>query len=211
MSVAQARANCMRASAHASACTSKSTLYATGSCACACIAVRELRAQPVIEAGLPGHLRGDSGPSCCAAFALGSTSSTACPASYGKLVTAVACEAAAGAVGLKYGGSGAFSSSPYGCYWHTITGSVYYNSNGAGAANAFAQPLCTGAARSSAVAGVRAAASTLALSLFVRVRACVRPARRTHRGSYACARTCARMLFFWLGCFGRLLISAVWL
>ena len=89
---------------------------------------------------------------CCAAFALGSTSSTACPASYGKLVMAGACETAAGAVGLKYGGSGAFSSSPYGCYWHTITGSVYYNSNAAGAANRFAQPLCSGAAFTPALA-----------------------------------------------------------
>ncbi len=63
-----------------------------------------------------------------------------------------ACEAAAGAVGIKYGGSVAYSSYPYGCYWHTITGSVYYNSNGAGAANAFAQPLCSGATFTPALA-----------------------------------------------------------
>jgi hypothetical protein len=98
-----------------------------------------------IEAGLPVPCGETAGSSCCAAFALGSTRSTACPASYGQLFMAGACEAAAGAVGIKYGGSVAYSSYPYGCYWHTITGSVYYNSNGAGAANAFAQPLCSGA------------------------------------------------------------------
>ena len=120
-------------------------------CACACIAVREPRTQPV-----PSDRGRPAAPTCprhcspcCAAFALGSTSSTACPASYGKLVMAGACEAAARAVGLKYGGSGAYSSYPYGCYWHTITGSVYYNSNSSGAANVFAQALCSGAAPTS--------------------------------------------------------------
>jgi hypothetical protein len=91
-------------------------------------------------------MRRDSGSLCCAAFLLGSTSSTACPETYGQVVTAAACELAAGSAGLKYGGIGAYSSYPYGCYWHTITGSVYCNSNPAGAANVFAQPLCTGAA-----------------------------------------------------------------
>jgi hypothetical protein len=43
-------------------------------------------------------------------------------------------------------GSVAYSYYPYGCFWHTITGSVYYNSNPAGAGNRFAQPLCAGAA-----------------------------------------------------------------
>jgi len=102
-----------------------------------------------IEAGPPHPRAQGTDRRGCAAFALGSTSSTACPASYGKLVMAGACETAAGAVGLKYGGSGAYSSYPYGCYWHTITGSVYYNSNAAGAANVFAQALCSGAAPTS--------------------------------------------------------------
>ena len=48
--------------------------------------------------------------------------------------------------GGKYGGNVAYSYYPYGCYWHTVTGSVYYNSDPAGAPNVFAQPLCAGAA-----------------------------------------------------------------
>jgi hypothetical protein len=40
----------------------------------------------------------------------------------------------------------AYSYYPNGCYWHTVTGSVYYNTNAAGAANFYAQPLCAGTA-----------------------------------------------------------------
>jgi hypothetical protein len=87
-----------------------------------------------------------SGSLCCAAFALGSPSSTACPASYALLDTAGACKSAADAASKAFGSSVAYSNHPYGCYWDTITGSVYYNSNSAGAANRFAQPLCAGAA-----------------------------------------------------------------
>jgi hypothetical protein len=84
--------------------------------------------------------------SCCAAFALGTTSGTACPATYGQLDNAVACKSAADAASKTYGRTVAYSYYPYGCYWHTITGSVYYNANAAGAANFYAQPLCAGAA-----------------------------------------------------------------
>ena len=83
--------------------------------------------------------------SCCAAFALGTTSGTACPASYARLDTAVACKSAADAARKAYTDV-AYLHYPYGCYWHTITGSVYYNSNASGAANFYAQPLCAGAA-----------------------------------------------------------------
>jgi hypothetical protein len=83
----------------------------------------------------------------CAAFALAATSGTACPASYARLDTADACKSAAAAASQAFGGSAIYSYYPYGCYWHTITGSVYYNSNNAsGAANFYAQPLCAGAA-----------------------------------------------------------------
>jgi hypothetical protein len=84
--------------------------------------------------------------SCCAAFALGSASGTACPKTYGQLIMADACKSASDAASKTYGGNVAYSHYPYGCYWHTITGSVYFNSNPAGAANRFAQPLCAGAA-----------------------------------------------------------------
>jgi hypothetical protein len=85
------------------------------------------------------------GKSCCAAFALGSPSGTACPASYALLDTADACKSASDAANGTYSGSVAYSYYPYGCYWHTIAGSIFYNSNTAGAANAFSQPLCAGA------------------------------------------------------------------
>jgi hypothetical protein len=101
-------------------------------------------AQPVrcIEAGSPDP----RGPPCFAAFALGATSSKTCPASYALLDTADACKSAASASSKAFGGDVAYSYYPYGCYWHTITGSVYFNSNLVGAANRFAQPLCAGAA-----------------------------------------------------------------
>ncbi len=82
---------------------------------------------------------------CCAAFALGTTSGTACPETYVPPNTAEACKSAANAARKEYTVA-AYSYYPYGCYWHSITGSVYYNSNPAGAANRFAQPLCAGAA-----------------------------------------------------------------
>ena len=81
---------------------------------------------------------------CGAAFALGGASSTACPASYGRLHTGDACASAAG---KAFGGSGAYSYYPAGCFWHSGTGSVYYNTHVAGAANYYAQPLCAGAAQ----------------------------------------------------------------
>ncbi len=89
------------------------------------------------------------GPPCCAAllqpFALGTTSSTTCPASYLRLSFGDACMSAAGAANRTYGGSGMYSHYPPGCYWHIITGSVYYNSFAYGAANLYAKPLCAGA------------------------------------------------------------------
>jgi hypothetical protein len=63
---------------------------------------------------------------------------------FGKLVTAGACKSAADAASKAFGGSVAYSYYPYGCYWHTVTGSVYYNTNASGAANFYAQPLCAG-------------------------------------------------------------------
>jgi hypothetical protein len=56
------------------------------------------------------------------------------------------CKSAADAASKTYGGNVAYPFYPYGCYWHTAAGSVYYNSDPAGAANFYAQPLCAGAA-----------------------------------------------------------------
>jgi hypothetical protein len=82
-----------------------------------------------------------------AAFALGSTSGSNCPASatsYSLLDTTAACESAATIANRTYGGTGTYSSYPTGCYWHTVTGSFYFNTD-EGIANYFAQPLCAGA------------------------------------------------------------------
>jgi hypothetical protein len=90
---------------------------------------------------------------CCAAFLLGGTEVTtdACPASYSLLLkTADACKGAAGAASREYAGSGTYAYYPYGCFWHSVTGSVYYNKNATGAANSYAKPLCAGAAHARA-------------------------------------------------------------
>ena len=79
---------------------------------------------------------------------MGGASSTACPASYSRLDSGDACESAAAIAGKAYGGNGAYSYYPAGCFWHTASGSVYYNTHPTGAANYYAQPLCAGAARS---------------------------------------------------------------
>ncbi len=136
----------MLPSVHARACTSKSTLLSYR---------RAARVQPSLSVSRehsparPLHRGGLAGPTqpspCCAAFALGTTSGTTCPASYALLDTADACKSAAAAASKAFSDV-AYSYYPYGCYWHTITGSVYYNSDPAGAANRFAQPLCAGAA-----------------------------------------------------------------
>ncbi len=91
----------------------------------------------------PRGARGSGSP-CCAAFALGSPSSTTCPASYNPPSTAGECKSAADAASKAFGGSVTYWFYPYGCYWHTVTGSAYYNTNASGAANFYAQPLCAG-------------------------------------------------------------------
>ncbi len=88
----------------------------------------------------------------CAAFTLGDASkvalvlSASCPKSYSYVSTAGACVSAAAVANRTYVGSVAFSYFPQGCFWHTVTGGVYYNTYIAGTANTFAQPLCAGAA-----------------------------------------------------------------
>ncbi len=121
--------------------------------ACAVAFTQCLRTRPSAAGGVIET----SGSLCCAAFALGSPSSTTCPASYARLDIEDACKSAADAASKAFGGSVAHSYHPYGCYWHTVTGSVYYNTNAAGAADAFAQPLCAGAAPSLRTANMRLA------------------------------------------------------
>jgi hypothetical protein len=103
----------------------------------------------ILSAHSPPARANAAGPPCCAAllqpFALGRASEAACPASYFLLSSGDACKSAAGAANRTYGGSGIYSHYPYGCYWHTITGSVHYNSNATGVADVYAKPLCAGA------------------------------------------------------------------
>ncbi len=82
----------------------------------------------------------------CAAFALGNTSSILCPMNYRRLDEEKECESAAGIGGKVYGEHRAYSYYPAGCFWHTITGSVYFNADPDGVPNYYAKPLCAGAA-----------------------------------------------------------------
>ena len=84
----------------------------------------------------------------CAAFALGDAISKACPPGFFRLVdNAGACEIAATAANRTYAGVKALSYYPFGCYWHTFTGRVYFNGYiGTIEAETYAQPLCAGAA-----------------------------------------------------------------
>jgi hypothetical protein len=82
----------------------------------------------------------------CAAFALGNASSTRCPTSHSRLDTETACESAASVGGKEYGGTGEYAYYPAGCFWLTITGRAYLNTDTTGAANFYAKPLCAGAA-----------------------------------------------------------------
>jgi hypothetical protein len=82
-----------------------------------------------------------------AAFALRGANSTACPAGYLPLDTMQACVVAAAAANGTSPDLVTYSYYPAGCFWHTFTGKIYFNGDTAGAANSFAQPLCTGVAQ----------------------------------------------------------------
>jgi hypothetical protein len=83
----------------------------------------------------------------CAAFTLGGTSRSVCPTNFVRPVAEDACTSAAVIAGKGYGGTGVYPYFPVGCFWHTITGSVYFNTHKSGGSNYYAQPLCAGAAR----------------------------------------------------------------
>ena len=89
-----------------------------------------------------------------AAFALSGTNSKDCPPSHSRLDTEAACKGAAAIAGLTYSGSAMYSYYPAGCFWHTISGSVYLNTHADGANNSFAQPLCAGAPDARTAAGM---------------------------------------------------------
>ena len=81
----------------------------------------------------------------CAAFATGNTNSKECPPSYYRVKTDAECKSLA-AIGSKlYGGSVNLTSLPSGCFWLTVGGGVFLNTNAKGVAHANAQLLCAGA------------------------------------------------------------------
>jgi hypothetical protein len=81
----------------------------------------------------------------CPAFATGTTNSKECPPSYHRAKTDAECKSLA-AIGSKlYVGSVNLTSLPSGCFWLTVGGGVFLNTNAKGIANANAQLLCAGA------------------------------------------------------------------
>ena len=81
------------------------------------------------------------------AFALGDASGTNCPGTgnMAKVTSAAACQSAAAIAAGLYADSVAASYMPGGCYWHTLSGEFYYNTNVGGGGNVFARPVCAGA------------------------------------------------------------------
>jgi hypothetical protein len=82
------------------------------------------------------------------AFALGDASSTNCPPGLAKITGAAACQSAAAFAAGLYADSVTASYMPGGCYWHTLSGGFYYNTNPFGGGNVFARPVCAGALES---------------------------------------------------------------
>jgi hypothetical protein len=77
------------------------------------------------------------------AYVLGSANSNVCPTGVFRLDTEAACKSAANVAQRPYGGSLTDSNYPVECYWHTVTGSIYWNTHASGAGSYYAQPLCT--------------------------------------------------------------------
>jgi hypothetical protein len=94
---------------------------------------------------------------CRAAFEIGGPITNSCPANYSRLETEAACKSLAAIAGSSmYGGSDKYSYYPAGCFWHTVSRKLYWNTHGSGASSSFAQPLCAGApATPGTAAGMR--------------------------------------------------------
>ena len=84
---------------------------------------------------------------CAGAYAFGASDTNACPPASSKIDTESACESAAAAVGLTYGGSETLPFSPTGCFLNFEAHRIIFNLHPAGAAGAFTQPLCAGVRR----------------------------------------------------------------
>lgn len=75
---------------------------------------------------------------------LGNFTANNCPAGSACISLAAACQGAALAMGLDYGGSESEAGYPKGCYRMTSSGKVFYNSHATGSGDRLSQPLCTG-------------------------------------------------------------------
>ncbi len=76
---------------------------------------------------------------------IGGTNSDGCPSTFFRIETEAACETLAAIAGANmYAGSEEYSYYPIGCFWHTVSGKVYWNTHVSGASNSFAKPLCAG-------------------------------------------------------------------
>jgi hypothetical protein len=82
---------------------------------------------------------------CRAAFEIGGASSNGCPQNYSRLEIEAACKSLAAIAGGTYDRSDNYSYYPAGCFWHTVSRKLYWNTHASGASNSFAQPLCAGA------------------------------------------------------------------
>jgi hypothetical protein len=78
-----------------------------------------------------------------AAYMYGPLNTNGCPAGSVPLITAAACEIAAQANGVTYGGIGSYSSYPAGCYRWADDGAVYFNPHATGNPESKSQPLCS--------------------------------------------------------------------
>jgi hypothetical protein len=84
---------------------------------------------------------------CAGAYAFGASDTNSCPPASSKIDTEAACESAAAAVGLTYGGSETLPFSPTGCFLNVAAHRIIFNRHPAGAPGAFTQPLCAGVRR----------------------------------------------------------------
>jgi hypothetical protein len=79
----------------------------------------------------------------CAAF-VGTANSKTCPRSYLQVETEATCQSFAAIADKLYAGSVNVTSVPPGCFWLTVGGGVYLNTNANGASHPNAQQICAG-------------------------------------------------------------------
>ncbi len=79
------------------------------------------------------------------AYVLGAINTNSCPAGSSFITAAVQCQAAATALGLRYGGSTTYGRQPRGCARLASTNMVEFNSHASGAADPDYTAICAAA------------------------------------------------------------------